>query len=653
MVVNTPLSVLHIHAGDADTKVISDHLRECNSRCKVWSVITLREAQAIRRDHAPDIVLVEPPSGDGQSYKYFQRFLDHFRQLPVVLLAARGNEIIGMQAVRAGAQDYLVRPLADARAFYRALQFALQRHLLQQQTEERCKANRILLKKNQVQQTLAGLGMWEMDLLDQNIYLDRMARQLWGISDGQVGLNRHSLLERVHAPDRGKAEAFLNALSSANQPEFLQFRVLHTGSKIRHLEARAQIYLEDDQAEMRVLGYFRDNRTETTPGLKTATAGRTGFDKTTMITLRERLLDDIGFFVRTPLYSIVNFIHLMEDMPLRKPHQDALLGLKDSVDELQHYLNRLMNFSLLTRENTNSEIRSFNLSHDLELISRLLYLRKNEDVVSMDVRMDDDIPSAVLGDQALLYRIMVTLHDFLRNLETSPRRITIHIGIESQVNQWFNLRILCRDPFQYPPDLPYRELLEKASLAAHYEERPENENLSRMNLITLQEMIRTTNGSLRLNQLPNGSLRMQLSMPYRFAEREHTPASLQEFITPIRILLVEDHFLNQIATRNVLLSWSEDIHVDIAENGLVAVQKFREHGYDLVLMDIQMPVMNGLEATRKIREGSDVPIIALSALSSEQEAKRCLLAGVNVYMAKPFQPEELKAQVFRLVSAAR
>lgn len=652
MVVNTPLSVLHIHAEDTDTQAIAGLLRECNSRSRVWSVMTLRDAQNIQRDHAPDIVLVEPPSGDGQAYKYFQRFLDHFRKLPIVLLTGRGNEIIGMQAIRAGAQDYLVRPLSDARAFHRALQFAHQRHQLQLQAEETCRKNLRMLKKGKVQQSLAGLGMWEMDLLDQNLYMDRYARQLWGMPDGQDGLSRQALLERVQAPDRGKVEGFLLALSSANQPESLQFRVLHEGRKIRHLEARAQIYLEEESSDMLVLGFFRESRHDPEELQETTNAGKT-LTQSTMITLRERLLDDIGFFVRTPLYSIVNFIHLLDDLPLRKTHQDALLGLKDSVDELQHYLNRLMNFSLLTREISSPDIRPFNLAHDLDLISRLLYLRNNEDVVRMEVRIDENIPTSVIGDQALLYRIMVTLHDFLRNLETSPRRISIHIGVESQINNWFNLRILCRDPFQYPSSFAYRELLEKSSLAARYEERPENENLSRMNLITLHEMIRTMNGSIRLHQLPTGSLRMQLSMPYRFMDKPDVPPSLQEFIEPIRILLVEDHFLNQIATRNVLQSWSEEIHVDVAENGLVAVQKFREHGYDLILMDIQMPEMNGLEATRKIRETSDVPIIALSAISTEQEARRCIQAGVNVYMAKPFQPEELKMQVFRLVSAHR
>jgi CheY-like chemotaxis protein len=114
---------------------------------------------------------------------------------------------------------------------------------------------------------------------------------------------------------------------------------------------------------------------------------------------------------------------------------------------------------------------------------------------------------------------------------------------------------------------------------------------------------------------------------------------------------VEDHFLNQIATKKVLTSWSEYVTVDIAENGLIAVEKFLEYGYDLILMDIQMPVMNGLEAARRIRENSHVPIIALTANSTKQEQDNCLEIGMNDYLAKPFQPRELYARIMNVLVA--
>ena len=121
-------------------------------------------------------------------------------------------------------------------------------------------------------------------------------------------------------------------------------------------------------------------------------------------------------------------------------------------------------------------------------------------------------------------------------------------------------------------------------------------------------------------------------------------------VTALKILLVEDHFLNQIATKKILKSWSSLVSIDIAENGLIAVEKHREHHYDIILMDIQMPVMNGIEASQKIREKSNVPIIALTANASKQEQDRCLSIGMNSYLSKPFSPEDLYDKIMQLMS---
>ena len=119
---------------------------------------------------------------------------------------------------------------------------------------------------------------------------------------------------------------------------------------------------------------------------------------------------------------------------------------------------------------------------------------------------------------------------------------------------------------------------------------------------------------------------------------------------PLKILLVEDHFLNQIATKKVLTSWSGYVSVDIAENGAVALEKLGAHSYDLVLMDIQMPVMDGLEAAHEIRKTSDIPIIALTANASIKEQDKCFEIGMNDYLAKPFKPEELYLKIMNIMS---
>ena len=137
-------------------------------------------------------------------------------------------------------------------------------------------------------------------------------------------------------------------------------------------------------------------------------------------------------------------------------------------------------------------------------------------------------------------------------------------------------------------------------------------------------------------------------MPVRAVKQIIVDASAPD--SPLKLLLVEDHFLNQMATKKLLMSWSPYVTVDIAENGLVAVDKYRAHGYDLILMDLQMPVMNGFDSTTRIREKSNVPIIALTATATKTEADKCFEIGMNDYISKPFKPQELYIKIMNALA---
>ena len=141
---------------------------------------------------------------------------------------------------------------------------------------------------------------------------------------------------------------------------------------------------------------------------------------------------------------------------------------------------------------------------------------------------------------------------------------------------------------------------------------------------------------------------MDLSIPLKRTKGRDSdvPSSPQQ---DLRILLVEDHPLHQIATKKVLHTWSEKVNVIVVGNGKEALVKVQEMPFDLILMDLQMPEMGGIEAATNLRLFSTVPIIALTASTSKQEEDQCYQAGINDYLAKPFQPEDLYRRIMLLV----
>ncbi len=123
-------------------------------------------------------------------------------------------------------------------------------------------------------------------------------------------------------------------------------------------------------------------------------------------------------------------------------------------------------------------------------------------------------------------------------------------------------------------------------------------------------------------------------------------------LTPVlvlyNILLVEDNFSNQ---QIIMLYIKNDVKkIDVAYNGKEALDKFGKAKYDLILMDVQMPIMDGLKATQKIREiekstNTHTPIIAVTANAFPEDRERCMTAGMDDYISKPFQPEDLLSKI--------
>jgi CheY-like chemotaxis protein len=115
----------------------------------------------------------------------------------------------------------------------------------------------------------------------------------------------------------------------------------------------------------------------------------------------------------------------------------------------------------------------------------------------------------------------------------------------------------------------------------------------------------------------------------------------------LRVLLVEDNDINRLYAKSILKKWQ--CFIDEAENGLVAIEKIKNNYFDVILMDVQMPVMDGFEATKAIRmmeQSANLPIIALTANATAKDVEKCIAAGMNDYLPKPFTPEDLYQKLF-------
>ncbi len=649
MIAKTTISILLVDSTLAEANLTTSLLVQGNDQFKVYQADSIYEAIRMSGRRSLDVIVLELNLPDVSGYKAFQKCREKMPHLPIVIFTQQHNEIIGVQAIRAGAQDYLIKGSVDARHLQRAVYFATQRH---ENTAQLIASNDLITqreRKLREVQDIGGFGSWEMDILNQEIWGSPKFFELIGIQHSNTPLSKRIYLDLVHPGDQEKVHTFFSTLIQSNQPRSSRHRLLLDGSSVRQVELTARIQIEESSQQVIALGVLSEvqDKTEVRNAREEQQYSRK------LKKLRDKVLNDLSFHIRTPLYSMVNFLYLLEESPIKLQNKEAFQGLKYSLDELQQHINQLITFSLAAEENASQHIKSFDLRKALQMMVKMLDFRKDHHPVHLDIKLDQKLPRDVLGDQTKLVQVFYNLFDLFLNLSTEPRRVAVRIKAETTDPDWINLLITCRDPQPVPPEVDLNVWNTESGLMEHYQDSPENENLAKINLITMDKMVRSMGGNYKIPQEQSNSLKLAISLPMQIVQVQPRVTATQDWIEPLRILLVEDHFLNQIATKNVLHTWSADLTVDIAENGLVAIEKFKAHEYDLVLMDIQMPVMNGLTACKKIRETSAVPIIALSAYASDQEAEKCIHAGFNDYLAKPFKPEELKHKVFRLASLVR
>ncbi len=172
-------------------------------------------------------------------------------------------------------------------------------------------------------------------------------------------------------------------------------------------------------------------------------------------------------------------------------------------------------------------------------------------------------------------------------------------------------------------------------------------------------------GSIGLESKLGTGTRFFFKIPYSAAAKTGQPVirSSENGLAPVevlknaRILLVEDNEFNKIVAEDTIMEHLPDVSIDHAGNGLEALEKLESNSYSLVLMDIQMPEMDGYEATKRIRlfnDGrKDTPVMAMTANATPEEISKCFESGVDEYISKPFNPEELFRKMSQLVLKKR
>ncbi|MDF2189507.1 ATP-binding protein [Paraflavitalea sp. CAU 1676] len=364
-------------------------------------------------------------------------------------------------------------------------------------------------------------------------------------------------------------------------------------------------------------------------------------------TIKEQFLANMSHEIRTPINAVIGFTNLLQKTPLA-PDQEQYVHLVQSASEsLLTIINDILDISKIEAGMLRIEKSPFSLRGLCSSLETMFQPRVKEKQLSLRFTIQDDIPDTLTGDAVRLTQILVNLINNAIKF-THEGGVAVTIASVQQNIDSVRISISVKDTGIGIPGDKLETIFERFEQGeAHTTRKYGGTGLGLSivrNLIELQDgfiSVRSEagKGTEFIFELPYDTLPMHENN--QAGGQSDTAATANGSFEGVKILAVEDNQMNQLLMKHTFQHWN--LHYVLAENGQEAIDKLKLDKYDLVLLDIQMPVMDGYITAKTIRHElkSNIPIIAMTAHAMAGEREKCLSHGMNDYISKPISEKEL------------
>ena len=373
---------------------------------------------------------------------------------------------------------------------------------------------------------------------------------------------------------------------------------------------------------------------------------------------KAEFLANMSHEIRTPMNAIVGMVHLLHQTELSPKQIEYLHAIDTSADNLLELINDILDFSKIEAGKLQLEEKYFSLRQVVNDLIETIRFKADEKNLKLELEIDDEIPAYISGDPLRLNQILLNLVSNAIKF-TQEGEIRVMVKLIDMLDHKARILFTVSDTGIGIAQSKLNTIFDSFTQATMDTTRIYGG--TGLGLAIVKRLIDMLNGAIMVKSKPGeGSefiFEVDFPVPQDLSAKNAEPVSIRKLPSDIgncRILLAEDHPINQLVTTEMLKGKWKKVVVDIANNGREAIEKLKVEHYDLILMDVQMPEMNGHDATRYIRSQfeppvSNVPILAFTAYATTGEAEKCIEAGMDDYISKPVDPESLCRKVYDLL----
>lgn len=583
-----------------------------------------------------DVIITDYMLGDGNAFD----ILDLGFKIPLIFTSGVGDEEIIVRAMKKGASDYLIKD--TARNYLKVLPLTIEKTIRRSLAEKRLAA---------VEEELKQLSIVASKTSNAVIIFNNELKIEW-VNEAFCNMTGYSFLEvkgssgEILRKDSKKifdsGEIINHVLNGKKSFTYENLNYTKSGKVYWALTTLTPI-MDVDGHINKVIAIESDISANKKVEQELTLAKEKAEDSKRV---KEEFLANMSHEIRTPLNGIKGFTDLLVKNKHYPEQEKYLEAIGFSTKNLLAIINDILDFSKIEAGKMEIERTIFYLRDLIESIFNSFVFQAEGKGLIISKEIADKIPESLMGDPVKINQVITNL---MSNALKFTEKGSIHLSVEesSRVNNCVDLLFKIKDSGIGIPPNKVNTIFDSFSQASSSTTRKYGG--TGLGLAIVKKIVNLFDGEIRVESTEGVGSTFIFNLNLGVAEdqsiiKESKKPELEMDLSGIRVLVAEDYPMNQLLINETLSSWN--FEVEIVENGKLAFEKIRENEYDLVLMDVNMPEMGGLEATKLIREKLDepkrsIPIIAMTAGALKGDKEACINAGMNDYVSKPFDHNEL------------